>query len=63
MIQSSASVEITEHGTPVARLALIRHDFAAAAAAIDEWKRYRDEHHVSLRGDITIRELIEAGRE
>jgi len=26
----------------------IRHDFAAAAAAIDEWEGYRDEHNVTL---------------
>ena len=41
----------------------IRNDFAAAAAAIDEWERYRDEHNVTLGGGITIRELIEEGRE
>ena len=41
----------------------IRNDFAAAAAAIEEWERYRDEHNVILGGGITIRELIEEGRE
>jgi hypothetical protein len=30
---------------------------------IDEWKRYRDDRHVTLGGGVTIRELIEEGRE
>ena len=62
-VAASAEVEITEHGTPVARLLPIRIDFADAAAAIDEWERSRDEHNVTLGGGITIRELIEEGRE
>lgn len=61
-VAAGTTVEITKHGTPVARLVPNRNDFADAAAAIDEWKRYRDEHHVTLGGDITIRELIEDGR-
>ena len=62
-VAAGATVEITKHGLPVARLVPIRHDFADAAAAIDEWERYRDEHNVTLGGGITIRELIEEGRE
>jgi prevent-host-death family protein len=62
-VAAGAAVEITKHGTPVARLVPIRNDFADAAAAIDEWERYRDEHNVSLGGGVTIRELIEEGRE
>lgn len=61
-VAAGAMVETTRYGRPVARLVPIRHDFASAAAAIDEWKRYRDEHHVTLGGGITIRELIEDGR-
>lgn len=62
-VAGGATVEITKYGRPVARLVPFRHDFAAAAAAIDEWRRYRDEYHVTLGGGITIRELIEEGRE
>jgi prevent-host-death family protein len=61
-VAAGATVEITKYGSPVARLVPIRHDLTSAAAAIDEWKRYRDEHNVTLGGGITIRELIEDGR-
>ena len=61
-VAAGETIEITKHGTPVARLVPIRDEFAAAAAAIDEWERYRDEHNVVLGGGITIRELIEEGR-
>ena len=62
-VAAGATVEITKYGRQVARLVPIRHDFVATAAAIDEWKRYRNEHHVALGGGVTIRELIEEGRE
>lgn len=62
-VAAGAAVEITKHRTPVARLVPIRDDFADAEAAIDEWERYRDKHNVTLGGGVTIRELIEEGRE
>jgi prevent-host-death family protein len=62
-VANGETVVVTKHGVAVARLVPVRNDFAAAAAAIDEWERYRDEHNVTLGGDITIRELIEEGRE
>jgi len=62
-VASGETVIVTKHGVPVAQLVPIRHDFAAAAAAIDEWERYRDEQNISLGGGVTIRELIEEGRE
>jgi prevent-host-death family protein len=62
-VANGETVVVTKHGVPVAQLVPIRNDFAAAAAAIDEWERYRDEHSVTLGGGITIRELIEEGRE
>ena len=57
------TVVVAKHGVPVAQLVPIRNDFADAAAAIDEWERFRDEHNVTLGGGVTIRELIEEGRE
>jgi prevent-host-death family protein len=62
-VAAGATIEITKHGTPIARLVPIHDEFADAAAAIEEWERYRDEHNVRLGGGITIRELIEEGRE
>ena len=63
-VAAGATIErLRNAGKPIARLVPIRHDFAIAAAAIDEWRRYRDEHHVTLGGGITIRELIEEGRD
>jgi prevent-host-death family protein len=62
-VANGETVVVTKHGVPVAQLVPIRHDFAAAAAAIEEWERYRDEHNISLGEGITIRELIEDGRE
>ena len=62
-VANGETVVVTKHGVPVAQLVQIRHDLAAAAAAVDEWERYRDEYNVTLGGGITIRELIEEGRE
>ena len=62
-VTAGAMIEITRRGTPMARLVPIRQDFAATAAAIHAWRHYMDERHVTLGGGITIRELIEEGRE
>ncbi len=62
-VVNGETVTIAQHGRPVARLIPVRHDFAAAAKAIEEWERYRDEHNVVLGEGVTIRELIEEGRE
>jgi prevent-host-death family protein len=61
-VAAGGTIVITKHGAPVARLVPIRDEFADAAAAIEEWERYRDEHNVTLGDGITIRELIEEGR-
>jgi prevent-host-death family protein len=62
-VANGETVVVTKHGVPVAQLVPIRNDFPAAAAEINEWERYRDEHNVTLGGGITIRELVEEGRE
>jgi prevent-host-death family protein len=62
-VANGETVEITRHGVPVARLVPIRDAFADAAAAFEEWRQYRRDHNVTLGGGITIRELIEDGRE
>jgi hypothetical protein len=49
-------------GAPVAQIVPVHKRFAEAAA-IDEWRRYRREHNITLGEGITIRELIEEGRE
>jgi hypothetical protein len=41
----------------------IRDEFAAATAAIEVLKRCREEHHITLGEGVTIRDLIEEGRE
>ena len=38
-VANGETVVVTKHGVPVAQMVPIRHDFAAAAAAIDEWER------------------------
>ena len=63
IVAAGESIEISSNGRPVARLVPIDDEFAGAGTGIKEWERYRDEHHVVLGGGITIRELIEEGRE
>jgi prevent-host-death family protein len=62
-VENGATIVVTRHGAPVAKIVPCRNEFAGAAAAIDEWERYRDERNVTLDGGITIRDLIEEGRE
>ena len=57
------SIVVTVQGIPVARIVPVEQRYKDAAAAIEAWKRYREEHNITLGGDITIRELIEDGRE
>jgi prevent-host-death family protein len=61
-VEQGETVTVTRHGVPIARIVPIQDDFADSAAAIDEWRRYRREHHVTLGDEITIKELIEDGR-
>ena len=60
-VANGEMVVVTKKGVPVSQWVPIRNDFAAAAAVIDEWEHYRDEHSVTLGSGITLRELIEEG--
>jgi prevent-host-death family protein len=62
-VRSGQTVTITHHGVAVARLVPVQHDANDAASAIDELLRFSREHNIRLGGGITIRELIEEGRE
>jgi antitoxin (DNA-binding transcriptional repressor) of toxin-antitoxin stability system len=62
-VANGETVVVTKHGVPVAHIIPVRKGFSEAAAAIDEWRRYRREHNITLGEGITVRELIEEGRE
>ena len=61
-VENGETIIVTRHGLPVARLSPMEKEANDAAAAIEELHRYRREHRPTL-GGITIRELIEEGRE
>jgi prevent-host-death family protein len=61
-VERGETVIVTRHGSPIARLSPIDHDQVDAEAAMEEIHRFRREHRPTL-GGISIRELIEEGRE
>ena len=61
-VENGETIIVTRHGLPVARLSPMEKEADDAAAAIEELHRYRREHQPTLEG-ISIRELIEEGRE
>ena len=61
-VENGETVIVTRDGHPVARVSPPDEDRADVAAAIEELRRYRREHRPTL-GGISIRELIEEGRE
>jgi prevent-host-death family protein len=61
-VENGETIIVTRHGLPIARLSPMEKAADDAAAAIDEMPRYRRKHQPTL-GGITIRELIEEGRE
>lgn len=61
-IERGETIIVTRHGTPIAQIAPIGKSVAKAAAAMEALHRFREEHRPTL-GGITIRELIEEGRE
>jgi prevent-host-death family protein len=62
-VADGETVIVTRHGVPIARIVPMGHDREDAAAAIEEWRRYRREHNITLGKGVTIRELIEEGRD
>jgi prevent-host-death family protein len=62
-VAKGETVVVTKHGVPIAHIVPVRKSFADAAAAIDDWRRYRRERNITLGEGITIRDLIEEGRE
>jgi prevent-host-death family protein len=61
-VENGETLIVTRRGVPVARVTPICDEFADAAAAIEDWRRFRKEHNIRLGGGITIRELIDEGR-
>jgi prevent-host-death family protein len=62
-VENGETLIVTRRGVPIARVTPIRDEFADAAAAIEDWRRFRKEHNIRLGGGVTIRELIEEGRD
>jgi prevent-host-death family protein len=61
-IEAGETVIVTRHGVPIARIVPLGKEHDDAAAALEEIHRFRRERRPTL-GGITIRELIEEGRE
>lgn len=61
-IEAGETIIVTRHGVPIARLMPIGKAADDAAAAMEELIRFRRERRPTLDG-ITLRELIEEGRE
>lgn len=61
-VAQGETITTTKHGVPVAVLAPAPGAQRPDVAAIEDWRRYREEHNITLGDDVTIRELIEEGR-
>jgi prevent-host-death family protein len=61
-VADGETVIVTRHGVPIARIVPIGKERDDAAAALEEIHRFRRERRPTL-GGITMRELIEDGRE
>ena len=61
-VENGAAIVVTRENVPIALLTPTRSDSERAASNFDQWERFRDQHHVTLGGGVTIRELIEVGR-
>lgn len=61
-VEGGETVTVTRHGVPIVRMIPVGKTSDDAKAAIEALHRFRREHRPTL-GGITIRELIEEGRE
>jgi prevent-host-death family protein len=61
-VENGATIIVTRHGVPIARLIPVEKSVDDAAAAMEEIHQFRRKHHPTL-GGATLRELIEEGRE
>jgi antitoxin (DNA-binding transcriptional repressor) of toxin-antitoxin stability system len=61
-VENGETIVITRDAQSVARLTPIDDERAGVAAAIEDLRRYRREKRPTL-GGISVRELIEEGRE
>ncbi|MGH2616367.1 MAG: type II toxin-antitoxin system Phd/YefM family antitoxin [Thermomicrobiales bacterium] len=62
-VAKGETIIVTEEDEPVAQISPVHRVYANAAEAIDDWRRYRREKNITLGEGVTIRELIEEGRE
>jgi prevent-host-death family protein len=61
-VEKGETVTITRHGKVIARLVPAGKSVDDAVAAMEDLNRFRRERRPTLNG-ITIRELVEEGRE
>src|SRR5262245_1347801 len=63
-VEGGETITITRHGKPIAKLVPASGGVARpdVRKAVEEMKRFRDEHGPLLGPGLTIRDLIEAGR-
>jgi prevent-host-death family protein len=63
-VERGETITITRHGKPIAKLVPASGGVARpdARKAVEEMKRFRDEHGPILGPGRTIRDLIEEGR-
>ena len=63
IVGDGKTVADTVRGGPVAQSIPVQEPTASAAEAIKDWRCYRREQNQTLGDDVTIRGLIEEGRD
>jgi len=63
-VEGGETITITRHGKPVARLVPAAGETAMpdVRKAVEEMKRFREEHGPTLGPGLTVRDLIDEGR-